>query len=126
MTISIDYPFQTWLARVDVCYRGAGWTLTDRRVRAAKSGDGKQDWNFVQADFEKPDGEFGFLTYAFIDSLGNRISPPVDELWEQLIERVRRRGPYSLGSRYLPTSGLDRWLRPDGRRGQSKPSRSCS
>ena len=100
-TISVDYPFLRGWHELTFCYRGAGWKMTDRGVRDAKSGDGKQHWNYVQAEFEKPGGEFGFLTYTFIDSLGNRISPPVDELWEKLIERVRRRGPYSLGSRYF-------------------------
>ena len=110
-TISVDYPFLRGWHELTSCYRGAGWEMTDRGVRAAKSGDGKQNWNYVQAEFEKPGGEFGFLTYTFIDSLGNRISPPVDELWEKLIERVRRRGPYSLGSRYFQ---LQAWTAGSG------------
>jgi exosortase/archaeosortase family protein len=101
VVMSIDFPFRRGWHELCACYRASGWTLVDRGVIEDDSTSGSAPWNYVQAQFERKDQTTpALLLYTFADGQGQRISPPSQDLYERITERIRRRGPYSIAPRY--------------------------
>ncbi len=106
MMLSIDYPFPRNWHELSTCYRGRGWNLTERQILPATCAKSAEPWNYVEARFEQ-NAEHALLTFGFVDAAGEVMSPAVDDMWERVTNRLRRRGPYSSAAPYLQ---LQAWL----------------
>lgn len=89
---SFDQAFPGW-HELTTCYRNQGWQLVGQS-RLVKTPDLEEfqvdgePWLYVQADFEKPTGERGFLLFSLFDAMGNPQDPPTD--WGFLKSLVTR------------------------------------
>lgn len=89
---SLDQTFPGW-HELTTCYRNTGWVLTKRKpmtpemaVKLDPSSEeaatveipGSEDWDLIEATFEKPTGEKGYLVFAHFDSFGEGLDVPSD------------------------------------------------
>ena len=85
---SLDQPFPGW-HELTTCYKNSGWTQLSRKPMSpevAMQGPneevgeipGMEDWGLVQAEFEKPTGERGFLLFSHFDTFGEGLDVPED------------------------------------------------
>ena len=96
---SFDQAFPGW-HELTTCYGNDGWNLVNR-VRFPKDEiedvpDEIKEWPYIEAHFEKPTGEKGFLLFSLFDGFGDGYIPP--KTWgsfEHLISGMKNR----LGSR---------------------------
>ena len=87
---SLDQPFPGW-HELTTCYTNTGWKLVGRKVYkpsdalSAEGTDqevdpnsvpGDPEWRLVEAIFEKPTGERGYLLFSHFDSFGEGLDVP--------------------------------------------------
>lgn len=98
---SFDQAFPGW-HELTTCYGNDGWNLENRILRGGEDADENEDlagideWPYIEAYFEKPTGESGFLLFSLFDGFGQGYLPP--RTWgslEHLISGMKNR----LGSR---------------------------
>lgn len=85
--VSLDQTFPGW-HELTTCYTNQGWNLVSQgRVRKRPSDwlenvpEGEQ-WDYIEARFEKKTGEKGYLLFSHIDALGEGMEVP--ENWGTL------------------------------------------
>ena len=79
---SFDQAFPGW-HELTTCYGNDGWNLV-RRVRiggdentpADEAANSINEWPYIEAHFEKPTGEKGFLLFSLFDGFGKGYIPP--------------------------------------------------
>ena len=97
---SFDQAFPGW-HELTTCYGNDGWILKNRvrRGGASENSESKSEideWPYIEAYFEKPTGEKGFLLFSLFDGFGEGYLPP--RTWgslEHLVSGMKNR----LGSR---------------------------
>jgi exosortase len=88
--VSCDFPYYGGWHELTQCYRGGGWQLLDRRVET-QPGDGAA-WQYMHADFSKPDGAHGYLMASAFDDAGRPLELPTRSLVEDTITAMTSRG----------------------------------
>ena len=77
---SLDQTFPGW-HELTTCYRNQGWTLVSRQRKNSKTVDSEGNefnWPYIEALFEKPTGEKGFLLFSHFDAFGKPFDAPAE------------------------------------------------
>ena len=89
---SCDFPFSTW-HDLAVCYKGIGWIQQGGATVHKDADAGEESWDFVEADFTKPDGSAAHLVYSVFDEYGRPVTAPRHSILSDIqfaLERQRR------------------------------------
>ena len=109
-TISLDFPYRGGWHELSVCYRNFGWPMKDRVVKELPLGESNENWTVVNADYEKPDGRFGYLAFSGTNGTGDLLEPPSAlVLWRPWF-RLRRRLLHRISPRFFQ---FQAWLIAD-------------
>ena len=79
--VSCDFPYQEGWHELTLCYTGIGWDLTRRQIGKSESND-KTPWEYMEAEFAKPDGSRGYLLASAFDDAGKPMELPTYSLAE--------------------------------------------
>lgn len=91
--VSFDFPYRGGWHELSVCYRNFGWPMIDRTVTElpVTTAAGQQTWPVINADYEKTDGQRGFLAFSGTNGTADCLEPPSTlVLWRPWF-RLRRR-----------------------------------
>ncbi len=99
--ISMDFPFRGGWHELSVCYRNFGWPMQSRRVDSYPVEPDERNWMVIQAEYEKPEGQFGYLAFSGTNGSGECLEPPSSlVLWRPWF-RLRRRLLRSISPRFF-------------------------
>lgn len=100
-TVSLDFPYRGGWHELSVCYRNFGWPMKDRVVQELPLAGSNEIWTVVNADYEKPDGQFGYLAFSGTNGTGDLLEPPSAlVLWRPWF-RLRRRLLHRISPRFF-------------------------
>lgn len=100
-TVSLDFPYRGGWHELSVCYRNFGWPMAERTVTDVPLGDTSENWKVINADYTKPDGQFGFLAFSGTNGTGDLLEPPSSlVLWRPWF-RLRRRLLHRISPRFF-------------------------
>jgi exosortase len=97
--VSCDFPFTGGWHELTICYRGAGWTITER-ASVTDEAPNDPSWTYVNAAMTNRDGLHGYVAWTMFDDAGETFTPPSDHWQDELWRLLKRRSPY------LPTRQL--------------------
>lgn len=98
-TVSLDFPYRGGWHELSVCYRNFGWPMKERTVTPIPLGD--ETWHVINANYEKSDGQFGFLAFSGTNGTGDLLEPPSSlVLWRPWF-RLRRRLLHRISPRFF-------------------------
>ncbi|MEX0641259.1 MAG: exosortase U [Pirellulales bacterium] len=83
--VSFDFPFPAEWHELTVCYASSGWQGLNRNVVPDPDPHPEtgESWDFVEAEFTKPDGLHGVVVFSEFDQFGSKYRPQQDWLREQ-------------------------------------------
>ena len=107
---SLDFPYRGGWHELSVCYRNFGWPLINRTVEDVPLEGSGEIWKVIKADYEKPEGQHGFLAFSGTNGTGDLLEPPSTlVLWRPWF-RLRRRLLHRISPRFFQ---FQTWLTSD-------------
>lgn len=88
--VSCDFAFPGGWHELTVCYKAVGWELQRRAVFDSQDEAG-QPWRLVEAEFKKPNGQYGAIFFCEFGMGGEPLEPPAQSLKEGIANALRRR-----------------------------------
>ena len=111
--LSLDFPYRGGWHELSVCYRNFGWPMLDRQITEQPIGDGPragESWTVVTADYEKPEGRYGYLAFSGTNGSAECLEPPSAlVLWRPWF-RLRRRLLHRMSPRFFQ---FQAWMESD-------------
>ena len=109
-TLSLDFPYRGGWHELSVCYRNFGWPLKQRTVTDRPLGDTSENWKVITAEYEKEDGQTGYLAFSGTNGSAELLEPPsAMVLWRPWF-RLRRRLLHRISPRFFQ---FQAWVNAD-------------
>jgi exosortase len=93
--VSCDFPFGPTWHDLTICYLGVGWSLTDVSNIRPPIAPGDTAWEYVEANFDRPDGTTALVEYSVFDETGRTLHPPsrtiFGDIWHTLKKEYQER-----------------------------------
>jgi exosortase len=89
--ISLDQTFPGW-HELTTCYRNSGWNLSERVVIQPEVAEGEENWDIVEASYQKSNGKSAYLLFSLFNGAGEPEDAPVNVgTFKSFLERVKNR-----------------------------------